>query len=44
MPMIYPKLITHDLNIDLSLKLVKQKRMTFTFENNEAINEEKDKL
>lgn len=39
-----PDVITHKLNIDSPLKLVKQKKMRFALEKNQAINEEIDKL
>ena len=44
MPGINPSIISHRLNIDPSLRLVKQKRRVFTLERNDAIMEEVDKL
>lgn len=44
MPRIDPKMITHKLNIDLSFKLVGQKRKMFTPKKIQVINEEVDKF
>ena len=44
MPGINPSIISHKLNIDPSLRPVKQKRRVFTPERNNAIMEEVDKL
>ena len=39
-----PTVITHELNVGPSFKLVKQKRRSFALERQKAINEEVDKL
>uniref|UniRef100_A0A2N9I2V6 Reverse transcriptase domain-containing protein n=1 Tax=Fagus sylvatica TaxID=28930 RepID=A0A2N9I2V6_FAGSY len=44
MPGINPSIISHKLNVDPSLRLVKQKRRVFAPERNNAIMEEVDKL
>lgn len=41
---INPSIITHKLNMELTFTLVKQKRMKFMAERNQAINEEVQKL
>lgn len=38
------EMITHKLNIDPSFKPVRQKRIYFTLERNQTLNEEIDKL
>jgi hypothetical protein len=44
MPGINPSIISHKLNVDPSLRPVKQKRRVFALERNNAIMEEVDKL
>lgn len=44
MPEIDPKVITHRLSVNPSMKLVKQKKRTFATDKNQAITEEVDKL
>ncbi len=44
MPGIDPLIISHKLNVDPSLRLVKQKRRVFAPERNNVIMEEVDKL
>ena len=41
---ISPKVIVHQLNVDLSFKAVRQKRRKFAPERNKIINDEVDKL
>ena len=44
MPKIFSKVITHRLNIDPKVRLVRQKKRSFTPERQKVINEEVDKL
>ena len=44
MPGIDPSIISHKLNVNPSLRPIKQKRRVFAFERNNAIMEEVDKL
>lgn len=41
---IYPKVITHRLSVNPSVKLIKQKKRTFAIDRNQTIMEEVDKL
>lgn len=43
MPGIDPHVITHKMNVDPSIKPVKQKMRRFTHEKNQAINEDVDR-
>lgn len=44
MPKIDPQIITHKLNVDPNFKPMKQKRIRFAFKENQAINEDVDRL
>lgn len=44
MPGIDPRVIMHKLSVDPSMRLVKQKKRTFTADRNQAIAEEVEKL
>ena len=44
MPKFFSKVITHRLNIDLKVKSVRQKKMSFALERQKVIDEEVDKL
>lgn len=44
MPGINPRVAVHKLNVDLALRLIKQKKRNFTPEHNQAIVKEVKKL
>ena len=44
MPSIDPSIISHKLNVDLSMRLIKQKRRVFALDKNQAISDEVEKL